>query len=89
VIAQSGPISSLFSWSRKAHPKTEIAVYKTSFRLHICALLFLLCTSAAQARIDYCVGNEAQLQAAISAADNDGDASPMACLASTSRSTGT
>jgi hypothetical protein len=50
-------------------------MYKTSFRLRICALLLLFCASAAQARIDYCVGNEAQLQAAISAADNDGDAS--------------
>ncbi len=50
-------------------------MYRITFSQRLCALLLLLCASTANARIDYCVSTTAQLQTAINAAENDGDAS--------------
>ena len=50
-------------------------MHVTSFNQHLCALIFIFFASTAHARIDYCVGTTAQLEAALSAADSDGDAS--------------
>lgn len=50
-------------------------MYRITFSQRLCALLLLLCANTANARIDYCVSTAAQLETAINAADNDGDAS--------------
>ena len=48
---------------------------RTTPTQRLTATLLLVCASSAQATVDYCVGTAAQLQTAVNAAENDGDAS--------------